>query len=176
MNSTQAFEQASLRMLEALHRMEALIPATAGSPTQFEALLFNLERAAWAMLEMAQTWVLDARLGFPKKETESLDLLQREGFLELDLARKLKQLAEFRNLSSREPGRIDADYLQGSLGAELELFRHWDGLAREKFKHAVLPQRLLSIKMSHYLTNLCPCGLSCASFGSFHDLTSPDHR
>jgi uncharacterized protein YutE (UPF0331/DUF86 family) len=99
-----------------------------------EALYFNLERAAWALIESASTWVVELRLGMiglGRRETEVFDLLQREGRLELDTARRFKQLCEFRNLSAREADKIDADYLAGSLENELALFSDWLNLSAE---------------------------------------------
>jgi uncharacterized protein YutE (UPF0331/DUF86 family) len=129
----------SERLSGALSRIEELSgqqPRTEGSSQiHREALLFNLERAAWALLEMASSWVFEFRLGIPRKETESLDLLQREGWLELDTARKLKQLAEFRNLSSREEARIDWSYLGGDLSSEISLMRQWNERALKFGRH-----------------------------------------
>jgi uncharacterized protein YutE (UPF0331/DUF86 family) len=115
---------ASQRLEAAVARARAL--RAPQDPTSREALLFNLERAAWAMIEMAQAWVFELRLGIPRKETEAFDLLQRHGWLELETARRYKQLSEFRNLSARESARIDWHYLGGDLSAELELLETWN--------------------------------------------------
>lgn len=120
-------EVASSRMSNALARLRALgTSESADAGSRQEAIAFNLERAAWAMIELAQAWVFELRLGIPRKETESLDLLQRHGWIELDVARRYKQLCEFRSLSQREPGRTDWDYLAGDLSTEIELFESWE--------------------------------------------------
>jgi hypothetical protein len=126
----QQLESASLRLKEAVARARGLRDEASPSATRREALAFNLERASWAMIELAQAWVYELRLGIPRKETESFDLLQRQGWLELDRARRYKQLCEFRGLSSREPARTDWEYLDGDLGGELALFTEWDEQAR----------------------------------------------
>jgi uncharacterized protein YutE (UPF0331/DUF86 family) len=110
---------------------EARQAAGPASSARLEALAFNLERAAWASLEIAQAWVFELRLGIPRKETESFDLLQRHGWVELDRARRYKQLCEFRSLSQREPERTDWQYLGGDLAAELSLFDEWERQARD---------------------------------------------
>jgi hypothetical protein len=126
----QQLESSSARLKRAVQRLREIPREPASADARLEALAFNLERASWAMIELAQAWAYELRLGIPRKETESFDLLQRHGWLELDRARRYKQLCEFRALSSREPGRTDWDYLGGDLTAELALFEQWDGQAR----------------------------------------------
>lgn len=127
---SEQLETGSRRLQDALERAKALRQEAAGE-TACEALAFNLERAAWAMIELAQAWVFELRLGIPRKETESFDLLQRHGWIELDLARRYKQLCEFRALSQRDALRTDWDYLGGDLSSELSLFADWERQARD---------------------------------------------
>jgi uncharacterized protein YutE (UPF0331/DUF86 family) len=129
LNFHTQLQTSSERLSQALARVEVLRGAPESDPLRRDALLFNLERAAWALIEMAAAWVFELRLGIPRKEAENFDLIQAHGWLELDLARKLKQLSEFRNLSSRETARIDWQYLGGDLNNELQLFRHWHEIA-----------------------------------------------
>lgn len=121
------------RLAAALDRATALSHASADEETRTEALLFNLERAAWAMIEMAAAWAFELRLGIARKETENFDLIQRLGWLGLDEARRFKQLCEYRNLSSRDPSRVDLGYLAGGgpegLRNELEAFGLWNSMA-----------------------------------------------
>lgn len=118
LSADQQFKASSQRLREAVTK--------ARDEKHREALAFNLERAAWAMIDLAQAWVFELRLGIPRKETESFDLLVTHGTIELDQGRRYKQLCEFRSLSARENERIDWAYLQSDLTAELELFLEWD--------------------------------------------------
>jgi uncharacterized protein YutE (UPF0331/DUF86 family) len=122
LSADQQFQAASQRLREAVARARAL----QGRASLKEALAFNLERAAWAMIDLAQAWVFEQRLGIPRKETESFDLLVAHGAIELDRGRRYKQLCEFRSLSARENERIDWSYLQGDLTSELDLLTEWD--------------------------------------------------
>lgn len=126
---TQQLQATSLRLRDSVARVRELHP-DAAQETACEARAFNLERAAWAMLELAQAWVFELRLGIPRKETESFDLLQRHGWIALDQARRYKQLCEFRSLSQRETVRTDWEYLKGDLTMELSLITQWDQQAR----------------------------------------------
>jgi uncharacterized protein YutE (UPF0331/DUF86 family) len=126
----QQLSASTRRLTEAALRIRTLSAAEKNLNTQ-EALAFNLERAAWALLEQAQAWVYERRLGIPRKETENLDLLYAQGWLAQDTARRFKQFAEYRSLSARESGRTDWDSIQGGLAAELELLEQWAALNRQ---------------------------------------------
>ena len=99
------------------------------SDLRSEAILFTLERCAWASIELASTLVFELRLGIARKETENFDLLQKAGHLALDEARRLKQLCEYRNLASRDPEKLDLAYLEGDLSHELILLENWGNKA-----------------------------------------------
>jgi uncharacterized protein YutE (UPF0331/DUF86 family) len=98
---------------------------TAQTPEHTEALFFNLERAAWACVELAQAWVFEAQLGLPKRPQDVFELLARAGWIGIDEARRLKQVSEHRTLSSREPGRVEKDYLLEALDPDLEVMSDW---------------------------------------------------
>ena len=112
------------RLALCLTRVDAL-QADADLPEEprREALAFNLERAAWTSIELAQAWVIEKRLGFPKKETEAIDILMREGILPPEVARPLRQACDYRSLSARAPERVDWDHA----GTETAIasFRVW---------------------------------------------------
>lgn len=108
-----------------LARIEALWPNAASDEGSREALYFTLERASWTLLEMAKTYVFELRLGIPKRETDVLDMLRVHGTLSLEQGRRFRQLSEYRNLSSRDPLRIEPTILSPSLGEDLKLFHEW---------------------------------------------------
>lgn len=138
LNFDSQLESASRRLREAVERARELSGAEAGPRPGVarEALAFSLERAAWAMIDLAQAWVYELRLGLPRKETESFDLLQRHGWLDLETARRYKQLCEFRSLSKQESERVDWNYLGGDLSSELGLFLQWEAQTLEwKSRH-----------------------------------------
>lgn len=119
------FEQSLRRLAERLTRTLARIEELRGSgdETGRQALAFNLERAAWTSIELADAWVFEKRLGLPKKETESFDLLMREGLLAPAIARPLRQACEYRALSRRPDDRIDWDHAETE--AAVAAFRAW---------------------------------------------------
>lgn len=119
------------RLQSAVDRIEAL---SNGSPDldadQQDALILNLERAAWAALELGNAWVYELRLGVPRKPTDVFELIHsHQGWIDPEQTRKLRYLAEYRHLSSRDPAGLDWNYLLGDLGPDLALFREWEKIA-----------------------------------------------
>ena len=119
------------RILLAVNRVEELNRlAPPLSIDQKDALIFNLERAAWAAIELGNAWVYELRLGIPRKPTDVFELIHtHQGWIDLEQTRKLRNLAEYRLLSSRDPAGIDWIYLLGDLSADLFLFRQWEQIA-----------------------------------------------
>ena len=119
------------RMTTALARIEEIreagldLPDARGADSR-DALLFQLERAAWVAVELGRYWVYERRLGVPKKDTDAFDLPAREGLIGIDEARRLRYVAEFRASASRDEARIDWDYLRSpALDHDLALLRAW---------------------------------------------------
>ncbi|MBC7692896.1 MAG: hypothetical protein H7222_14130 [Methylotenera sp.] len=122
----------SVRRIEELSNALASEPVSTATVVR-EALLFNLEAAAWACLELGKFWVYEERIGIPKKETEVFDLLVGQKLLEIDRARRLRYIGEWRNVSSRDPIRIDWDYVQGDLSIDVLIMKAWGETLRERF-------------------------------------------
>lgn len=127
--------QISERLRSAVTRLEGLQNGLS-TPDAREALLFNLERAAWASIELANLWVFQLRIGMPRKEAESFDLLAGAGRLPIDHARRLKYAVEYRNLSCRDPRLLNWEHLEKGLGPDIELFRRWNELSQTEISAA----------------------------------------
>ena len=118
------------RLTTTLERVEELASQAGADRLTREALAFAWASAAWAAIDLAQLWVFERRLGMPQKETEAFDLLARDGVFGIDIARRLKQAVEFRNLATRPWDRIDWTYLAEGSRAERDLLRSWRDWAR----------------------------------------------
>jgi uncharacterized protein YutE (UPF0331/DUF86 family) len=126
---SQGIQALAGRLARALDRVEQLRADRAlPDDARLEAMAFHLERAAWVSLELARAWVYEARLGVPRKETDSIEILQREGWLAPEAARPLRQACELRSISSREPDRVDWGFVSEP-GPALAAFRTWLDLA-----------------------------------------------
>ncbi len=101
----------------------ARLPALAAEPPVArvweESLALHLARLGTLVLELANLWVLEKRLGIPRKETEGLDLLVRAGVLAPDHARRLRMVADYRLWVARDLARQDRSrWLNGEEGTE----------------------------------------------------------
>ena len=103
----------------ALQRLDALRSSGLASPDSREALLFTLERAAWAVTELLSLEVTERRLGIPKGPSQAIELLVRDEVFAMDEGRRLRMAVESRNLSSREPSRLRWDELLATLEEDL---------------------------------------------------------
>lgn len=128
----EQIEDGRRRLADALARIRLIQEiSVSGGSLEREALAFQWQCAAWAAIELAQAWVFEKRLGMPKRESENFDLLVKQGMIELETGRKLKQATEFRNLAARDVQKIDWAYLSRARVAELETLQAWAELAPE---------------------------------------------
>ncbi len=128
---SETLRSTAFRLQSAVDRIEAL---SSSSPDldadQKDALILNLERAAWAALELGNAWVYELRLGVPRKPTDVFELIHsHQGWIDQAQTRQLRYLAEYRLLSSRDPAGLDWTYLLGDLHPDLALFREWEKIA-----------------------------------------------
>ncbi len=104
------------------------------SPQREDACLFNLERVAHIVLQLADFWILQTRIGVPKGGHSSLDTLTKNDKIAIDFARRLRYIAEYRNLSARESERVDLSVTRHDLSEELALVSRFFELAEKDVK------------------------------------------
>lgn len=71
------------------------------------AYLFNVEAYAWAILQRLRAELFERRFEMPKSDSEVFAILQRNGLLDIEETRRLRQFCEARLLSSRDLSKID---------------------------------------------------------------------
>lgn len=118
---SQALEEQIEKLEQALLGIERLL---LGAEKDSHALAYLLEQAAWAVLESAKWILYDRRIPVPKKETSAFDTLFQAGLLPIEMTRPLRQLCDFRKLSSLDLKQQEIA-LESSFQAELELFRNY---------------------------------------------------
>lgn len=132
-NRSRGFEITLTELIESLEsavtRIESLRESEESSA--IEAQLFNLGCAGWAVLELARAWAFEARLGIPKKETDALDILAASGWIEIDRARRLKQVAAYREIPKAPHARRNVGLAGQGLTEDLGLLRSWIQSNRE---------------------------------------------
>ena len=78
-------------------------PATfAGNPTRQDAAILNIQRACEAALDIGQHLIRRERLGIPQSARDVFTLLAQAGWIDADLADKLKRMVGFRNIAMHD--------------------------------------------------------------------------
>lgn len=72
----------------------------------------TLQMAAQAALDVASHIVSDERLGEPRTNRELFDLLERSGWLPVELAARMQAMAGFRNLVVHGYAKVDPRILR----------------------------------------------------------------
>jgi uncharacterized protein YutE (UPF0331/DUF86 family) len=72
-----------------------------------DAAILNVVRACDTAIDLANMLIRAKRLGIPTESRESFAILEREGLLAGDLAKKLKAMVGFRNLAVHQYRDID---------------------------------------------------------------------
>lgn len=78
-------------------------PATfAENHTRQDAAILNIQRACEAALDMGQHLIRRERLGIPQSARDVFGLLAQAGWIDTNLADKLKRMVGFRNIAVHE--------------------------------------------------------------------------
>lgn len=75
--------------------------------TRQDAILLNLQRACEAAIDAAMHLVAKHRLGLPRDSREAFELLAEAGWINRDLAQRLKAMVGFGNLVVHEYQALD---------------------------------------------------------------------
>ncbi|MBF0416018.1 MAG: DUF86 domain-containing protein [Magnetococcales bacterium] len=67
--------------------------------TRQDAAILNIQRACEAALDMGQYLIRRERLGVPQGARDIFDLLAQGGWIDVDLANRLKPMVGFRNIA-----------------------------------------------------------------------------
>lgn len=67
--------------------------------TKQDSIVLNLQRACEAAIDLAMHVVATRRLGVPQESREAFDLLAAAGYIDGDLAERLKRMVGFRNVA-----------------------------------------------------------------------------
>ena len=96
LNKAATIERCVLRAREEY----ATDPATfSGNLTRQDAAILNIQRACEAALDIGQHLIRRERLGIPQSARDVFTLLAQAGWIDADLAGKLKRMVGFRNIA-----------------------------------------------------------------------------
>lgn len=100
-------------------------PARLDSLTVEDSVVFNLQRACEASIELAMRIVSMRRLGVPQESRGAFEMLQRAGVIEESLADRMKRMVGFRNVAVHDYTRLSRPILLSILRERLGGFEEF---------------------------------------------------
>lgn len=99
-----------------------------------DAIILNLQRACEASIDAAMRIVRVEKLGVPQESREAFELLEKNGFLELELSNRMKRMMGFRNIAIHDYQKLNIEILESILKNHLDDFRQFSAFVIEKSK------------------------------------------
>lgn len=99
-----------------------------------DIVVLNLQRAVQAMLDLAAHVVAREGLGVPDDLAASFDLLRRAGFLDDELATRMRRMTGFRNVAVHEYRKLDANVVDSIVRHRLGDLRAFARAITERFR------------------------------------------
>ena len=128
-----------LAKVETLDRCLARIAAVRGEANSGlraidvqDITVLNLQRAVQAMIDVAAHVVASEGLGTPDSLGASFTLLERAGFLDGELAERMRRMTGFRNVAVHEYRKLDPAVLEAIVRERLGDLRAFAGRILER--------------------------------------------
>lgn len=77
-----------------------------------DAIAINLQRAAELTIDIANYLIRTRKLGLPQASRDSFSLLEQEGLIDQETARRLRGMVGFRNVLVHEYTQLDLDIMK----------------------------------------------------------------
>jgi uncharacterized protein YutE (UPF0331/DUF86 family) len=93
--------------------------------TRQDSIILNLQRACEASIDLANYINKLKKLGIPQSSRDSFELLQRAGFLSLDISDNLKKMVGLRNIAVHDYQELNIDIVKSVVENHLVDFQHF---------------------------------------------------
>ena len=91
--------------------------------TKQDAVVLNLLRACEASIDIANHTVKEKRLGLPKSARESFELLSKNGLIQAETARRMRNMIGFRNIAIHDYQALNLDIVVNIVLHRLDDFK-----------------------------------------------------
>lgn len=120
LNKTAVIERCLARIAEEYEGHEDELEA---NYTRQDAIVLNLLRASEAAIDLAMHATRVGKLGLPQESREAFALLEREGWIQPYISRRMQAMVGFRNVAVHDYQKLNLDILKNVLENNLEDFR-----------------------------------------------------
>jgi len=90
--------------------------------TKQDSIVFNLQRACEACIDLAMHIVSERKLGIPQNSRDAFELLNRHQLIDDELSAALKSMVGFRNVAVHDYRAISVGILQSIINKHLDDF------------------------------------------------------
>jgi uncharacterized protein YutE (UPF0331/DUF86 family) len=97
--------------------------------TKQDSIILNLQRTCEAAIDLAMHLVRVHKLGVPQDSREGFDLLRDAGFIDVELATRLRAMVGFRNLAVHDYRALDLVIVRSIITNRLGDFLRFSELA-----------------------------------------------
>ncbi len=111
--------------------LKSIEKATSGLPEKLDdqftqdVFVLNLERAAQACIDMANTIIAIKGLMMPSSYKQAFSILEREGILSTEISDRMQKMAGFRNIAVHDYQQLNPAILKSILTHRLGDFEHY---------------------------------------------------
>lgn len=120
LNKAAVIERCLERIVEEYEGNEAALET---DYTRQDAIVLNLLRASEAAIDLAMHAARVGKLGLPQESREAFELLERAGWIESHLSRRMQAMVGFRNVAVHDYQRLRIEVVRSILETHLDDFR-----------------------------------------------------
>lgn len=110
------------RCVSRVKEVYANTPVNLQDFTKQDSIILNIQRACEASIDLAMHVVSQKKLGLPRTSREAFQLLEQANFIDIKLAKTLKNMVGFRNIAVHDYQAIELDILQSIIEQYLNDF------------------------------------------------------
>lgn len=121
------------RCLARIAEVTGFDPESLEDMNKQDIFVLNLQRAVQAAIDLAAHGAASENLGIPETAAGNFTLLQQAGFIDDQLAEKMRKMTGFRNIAVHDYEALDIEILKSILVHRLKDLEDFYGAALKRF-------------------------------------------
>ncbi|SHI03089.1 type VII toxin-antitoxin system HepT family RNase toxin [Clostridium grantii] len=115
-NKVETIERCIFRINEVYNNT----PDTLNDYTKQDSIIFNIQRACEAAIDLAMHIISEKKLGIPQNSRDAFEVLNGNNYISKDLMNKLKSMVGFRNIAVHNYKAINTNILEEIIEKHLD--------------------------------------------------------